>query len=88
MLDKTRKKIFPWKLLDTKRWELLSFFADNADNFCLKLFILFAGAKCEYNVFKEEFKPKCPIASSPNVRMNVELTLTYVDSIIYRFTFN
>lgn len=88
MLDKTCKKIFPWKLLDTKRWELLSFFTDQADNFCSKLFISFAGVKCKYNFLKEEFKPKCPIASSPNVRMNVELTLTNVDSIIYWFTFN
>lgn len=62
--------------------------AAKGDGTKLKPFIVFPGAKREEKALNEEFKTKCVVASSVNGWMNEELILSWVRSVLGRFSFS
>ena len=48
-----------------------------------KPFIVFARAKRECKSLHDEYKWKCPVASTPNGWMNEALTLRWCDEVVF-----
>ena len=87
IVDKTGRRDIPLKSTGHEKVKYVSLTA-KADGTRLKPFIVFGGAMRECKSLNEEFKSKCVVMSSPNAWIKGELMLSYICSVIGRFSFN